>query len=189
MEPKATSTLILTLRITSFLALVACVITLGLNKVSVYVDIFKLEVDVTKVTFNDVTTYRYVFYAALIGACYAFLQLPFAVYLATKGKRICWPEFDFYGDKKNTKTKLQVISYLLATATGAGLAFSCEFKSFLDKLFELITNEEADVGEARHQYDNFLSRGIIASSVLCLGFVCMVILSAFSSSERLRRES
>ncbi|KAJ4826049.1 hypothetical protein Tsubulata_039486 [Turnera subulata] len=98
---------------------------------------------------------RYVYYAASIGTCYALLQLPFAVYFAIKGARMipngCWPEFDFYGDK--------VISYLLATATGAGLAFSCEFKSFLDKLFELITNEEADAGEAKHQYDNFLSRG------------------------------
>lgn len=46
---------------------------------------------------------RYVVSTAIIGFVYTLIQIPFAIYYASKEKRFikhqCLPEFDFYGDK------------------------------------------------------------------------------------------
>ncbi|KAJ0082553.1 hypothetical protein Patl1_11033 [Pistacia atlantica] len=87
------------------LVVVLRLLTLGLLAVSIvllYLDKFTLSGD-TKISFKDVIAYRYVIATGIIGFLYMLVQIPFAVYHASKGKRLirnrCLPEFDFFGDK------------------------------------------------------------------------------------------
>ncbi|KAK9277867.1 hypothetical protein L1049_027424 [Liquidambar formosana] len=119
--------------------------------------------------------------AGVIGFAYTLFQIPFAVYYVSTGKRMisndCLPEFDFYGDK--------VISYLLATGTGAGFGVTFEFKKFLNALFDsLVALNVAGADELRSKSERFLDRGNIATGLLFLGFLCMVVLSVLSSIDR-----
>jgi hypothetical protein len=58
---------------------------------------------------------RYVLSIASIGAFYTLLQLPFAIYYATKGERLngCFLDFDFYGDKVLRFFFFLFLSYIL----------------------------------------------------------------------------
>ncbi|XP_040998226.1 CASP-like protein 4D1 [Juglans microcarpa x Juglans regia] len=111
-------------------------------------------------SFKDLITYRYVLSIASISGAYTVLQLPFAVYYTSTGKRLIHngylPEFDFFGDK--------MISLLLATAVGAGFAVSIEIKRIPGNAFK-----------------NFYTRGNVATGVLLIGTVCMVLVSVLSS--------
>ncbi|KAJ4835456.1 hypothetical protein Tsubulata_042733 [Turnera subulata] len=184
MEPNRIANLILILRVSTFLVLAVCLIIFALNKITVTVNIFDYTQGVKiKVTFQDVPTYRYEFYVAVLGLFYTVVQLPFAIYLVIIGKRPvshgCFPEFDFYGDK--------VISCLLGTATGAGFAYSCEIKKFMNVLFTRISGEVKGAGEARTDYNSFINRGIIATLFMLLGFTFMVIVSTLTSSKQVRK--
>ncbi|KAF5445577.1 hypothetical protein F2P56_034621 [Juglans regia] len=111
-------------------------------------------------SFKDLITYRYVLSIASISGAYTVLQLPFAVYYASTGKRLIrngyLPEFDFFGDK--------MISLLLATAVGAGFAVTIEI--------------ERSPGSG---FKNFYTRANVATGVLLIGTVCMVLVSVLSS--------
>ncbi|XP_035541713.1 CASP-like protein 4D1 [Juglans regia] len=102
-------------------------------------------------SFKDLITYS---------GAYTVLQLPFAVYYASTGKRLIrngyLPEFDFFGDK--------MISLLLATAVGAGFAVTIEI--------------ERSPGSG---FKNFYTRANVATGVLLIGTVCMVLVSVLSS--------
>jgi len=78
--------------------------------------------------------------------------------------------------------KLQVISALLATAVGAGLAISIEFKRFFDQIFDAsgVSKEDA----TRSTNNKFYVRGIVASSVLLVAFLAMFVVSVLSSFNR-----
>jgi len=78
--------------------------------------------------------------------------------------------------------KLQVISGILATAIGAGLAISIEFKRFFDQIFDAsgVSKEDA----TRSTNNKFYVRGIVASSVLFVAFLAMFIVSVLSSFNR-----
>ncbi|CAK7324849.1 unnamed protein product [Dovyalis caffra] len=176
MGSKAIAISTLLLRIFTLLALAACVVLLVTNY-------FRDAVfgDGSKVTFKNLTTYRFVLSAAVIGAAYTLLQLPFALYYVFKEKRLIKGdlllEFDFYGDK--------TIAFLVASGVGAGFAVSVEIKNIFKELF----NAFADAGfegtdDAKDLYDKFLNRGMIATGALAFGFVCMAILSVISSTNR-----
>ncbi|XP_031249326.1 CASP-like protein 4D1 [Pistacia vera] len=104
-------------------------LTLGLLAASIvllYLDKFTLSGG-TKISFKDVIAYRYVIATGIIGFLYSLCQIPFALYHASKGKRLirnrCLLEFDFFGDK--------IIAFLLATGVGAGFAVTFELKKLL----------------------------------------------------------
>ncbi|OAY32204.1 CASP-like protein 4D1 [Manihot esculenta] len=171
----------LALRILTLLALVACVALFIVNSASVTVVIEDLTLsnEPTKITFKDYIAYRFVVSTAVIGTAYTMLQLPFALNYACTGKRMmqCLPEFDFYGDK--------VISFLLATGVGAGFGVSFELKSFAKDLFKAIEDPTVpDIQESKASYSRFFNRGIIASAVLSVGFLCMATISVLSSINR-----
>ncbi|KAJ4826051.1 hypothetical protein Tsubulata_039488 [Turnera subulata] len=187
---KAIASSILLLRISILLALVACVVLFIINTITVTINLNRISFDIvgtTRVTFKDFIAYSYVLSVAVVGAGYTLIQIPFAMYLASTGKRMisngCLPAFDFYGDK--------VIRYLLATGIGAGLAYSCEIKlTFLDSIFAgLAAGNLPGVEESKDGYERFINKGIIATSLLGLGLILMVILLALPSiNERSKRK-
>ncbi|KVI06735.1 Uncharacterized protein family UPF0497, trans-membrane plant, partial [Cynara cardunculus var. scolymus] len=150
------------------------------------------KIDGSKTSWKDLKTYRFVFATAVIGVFYLLIQIPFAVYYACTGKRLirhsCLPEFDFYADK--------LVSYLLASAVGAGIAASMELKIIIDDVVALIAfifealNSNVDLGinlyEFKSKTDKFLDRGIIATILLAVGFGFMVVISILSSLNRPR---
>ncbi|XP_011000789.1 PREDICTED: uncharacterized protein LOC105108244 [Populus euphratica] len=176
MGSRAIAISTLVLRIFTLLALVACVVLFITNT-------FRDTVfdDGSKVTFKDLTTYRFVLSTAVIGAAYTLLQLPFALYYALTEKRLIkldiLPELDLYGDK--------IIAFLLASGVGAGFAASVEIKSLLKDLFDAFAIAGfQDTEDSKALYDKFLNKGIIATSALAFGFVCTALVSVLSSVNR-----
>ncbi|CAI0472827.1 unnamed protein product, partial [Linum tenue] len=114
---------------------------------------------------------RYLLAVAIIGAVYTIVQLPLAIYHVATGKRLsrkeCMPEFDFYGDK--------LVSYLLATAVGAGFLVCADLKEDANT---------AGLGDSRENYDKFFNMGFLATTLLFLAFVCMAVVSVLSSINR-----
>ncbi|KAL1823590.1 CASP-like protein 4D1 [Daucus carota subsp. sativus] len=150
----------LLLRILSLLVLAASVVVMVTNTVT--------DIDGSKDHFTILTTYRYVLAIGAVGFLYTLVQIPFAVYYVCTEKRLirngCLPIFDFYGDI--------VISFLLATASGAGFAATYELKKLVVGV--------VGFGETT----KFLNRGYISIGLLFAGSVCMVILSILSSNLR-----
>lgn len=84
----------------------------------------------------------------------------------------------------------QVISFLLAMGVGAGFAVSFELKSLLNDIFTAIAHADVpEIEESKANYDKFINRGIIATSLLSLGFVCMAVVSLLSSIGQTARKS
>ncbi|KAL8145696.1 CASP-like protein 4D1 [Apium graveolens] len=114
-----------------------------------------------KIRFQDVKAYRYVLATIVIGLVYGFLQTAFAIYHVTSGNRINGGDalyfFDFYGDK--------LISYLLATGTGAGFGVTVDLKD----------------ANSVSALDKFFNKASAASSILLLAFIFMAISSILSS--------
>lgn len=78
-----------------------------------------------------------------------------------------------------------MISFLLATGVGAGFGVSFELKSFAKDLFKAIEDPTVpDIQESKASYSRFFNRGIIASAVLSVGFLCMATISVLSSINR-----
>ncbi|XP_017972515.1 PREDICTED: CASP-like protein 4D1 [Theobroma cacao] len=166
----------LALRIFAFLSLLGSLVTL-------VTDSFIFGED-HKITFKDITTYRYVFSATAIGVLFTLLQIPFAIYHVCWVKRMILPElllnFDFYADK--------VISNLLAAGVGAGFAYSMELKTFLSGLLDsLIVLGVPEAENLKSEASKFLDKGNLATSLLLIGFVCVAVLSVLSSA--IRREN
>lgn len=76
--------------------------------------------------------------------------------------------------------ELQVVSFLLATAVGAGFAFSTEEKKAVHSKY----NKDDFPREYLSGLDKYLSLGILATGMLSLGFICMALLSVLSSTSR-----
>ncbi|WRX18682.1 hypothetical protein QQP08_011169 [Theobroma cacao] len=81
------------------------------------------------------------------------------------------PAFDFYGDK--------VMAFLLATGVGAGFLVTVELKEFLGDLFKEFG---ADLKDS--PFESFFNKGYLAVSLLAGAFLCMAVLSVFSSLQR-----
>ncbi|XP_054789658.1 CASP-like protein 4D1 [Prosopis cineraria] len=176
----------LVLRIIALAASVATIPLVITNNVKFDDLLDGIELELT-LKFQYIMAFRYVLAVAAISAMYGIIQLPFAVYYAVKQKRLirngCLPDFDFIGDK--------VISLLLATAIGAGIAVSYESKRGLQnskRRFEenlLIPNTDLILTLIKH-LNKFFDRGIIASSILALACLCLAIVSVISSINRNR---
>ncbi|KAI4326312.1 hypothetical protein MLD38_031638 [Melastoma candidum] len=125
-------------------------------------------------TFKDAITYRFVLATAVVGAAYALIQMPFAVYFSCTEKRIIrhsfLQEFDFYGDK--------TISFLLASGVGAGFTFGFEQKQNLKRFNDISPDEDID------KIMKFLDTAIVATGLLALAFLCMAVVSICSSIVR-----
>ncbi|CAI0472825.1 unnamed protein product [Linum tenue] len=177
-------TVVLVLRLSTLFILVASVLVLVFNTVKVPFDVRNLslnEFNPTKLTFKDLIAFKYLLAVAIIGAVYTIVQLPLAIYHVATGKRLsrkeCMPEFDFYGDK--------LVSYLLATAVGAGFLVCADLKVNLDKMLKTLEDANtAGLGDSRENYDKFFNMGFLATTLLFLAFVCMAVVSVLSSINR-----
>ncbi|KAL5762972.1 hypothetical protein ACOSP7_019236 [Xanthoceras sorbifolium] len=133
----------------------------------------------SKTTFKDIIAYRYVIATAAAGFVYTIIQIPFAIYHAIKEKRLFrnqfLPEFDFYADK--------MVAFLLATGVGAGFAITFELKKFVRDFLSSLENLGVDEGD--FPINKFLDKANMAIGLLFLGFLCMAILSIFSSINRI----
>lgn len=67
---------------------------------------------------------------------------------------------------------LQVISYLVATGSAAGFGVSKDLK---DAFIALVALDSTD------PVDTFFSRGYASASLLLFAFICLAVLSVFSS--------
>ncbi|CAG7874162.1 unnamed protein product [Brassica rapa] len=158
--PVSLRVVVLFLRVLTVVFLVITVIILSTNSVTI-----DSQGTVLKYYFKDVYAYRYMFSAAIIGLVYAVVQLFFTISeLATRIKNPINYQLDFYGDK--------IISYLLATGSAAGFGVSKDLK---DALLALVALDSTD------PVDKFFSRGYASASMLLFAFVCLAVLSVFSS--------
>ncbi|CAN0902176.1 CASP-like protein 4D1 [Linum grandiflorum] len=182
---SASSKIVLVLRLIVLFLLVAAVMVLVFNTVTVTLDLrtFVITFPPAKLTFKDLITFKYMLSVAVIAAAYTIFQLPLAIYHVVEGKRLMSgaPEFDFYAD--------QVMSYLLATAVGAGFLVCGELKINLTKMINSLEETITEgLEDSRKNYDKFVNYGFIASALVCLAFVCMAVVSALSSVNRSKNE-
>ncbi|XP_044489074.1 CASP-like protein 4D1 [Mangifera indica] len=114
-----------------------------------------------KFTFSDAT--------GVIGFLYTFVQNPFAIYHASKASKK-WMSF-------------RIIAFLLATGAGAGFAVTFEFKKLLKDFIKSVgaTFGFSGLDETDSITEKFLDKANVATGLLFLGFICMAILSVFSS--------
>ncbi|CAN1354625.1 CASP-like protein 4D1 [Linum perenne] len=91
-------------------------------------------------------------------------------------KMSCFPEFDFYAD--------EVMSYLLATAVGAGFLVCAELKINLDKFLKSLEEATQGLQDSRQNYDKFINHGLLSSALFLLAFFCMAVVSILSALNR-----
>ncbi|XP_076936576.1 CASP-like protein 4D1 [Bidens hawaiensis] len=174
-EPKASKLPIaaLTLRVTTLVTLVISMGLLRSNSVT-----YDRGQGRETFTFKSVQTYQYVFFGTVVGLCYTFLQVPFAMYFFFSKKRLinnrAFLAFEFYGDK--------VCMILLATAVGALFgatvqtndgAQSIEFFGGSDKIY--------DAKDYRSEMRKYCMLANISAVFLLIGCFCSVISSVISS--------
>ncbi|KAL3835283.1 hypothetical protein ACJIZ3_010019 [Penstemon smallii] len=80
--------------------------------------------NVQLLTYKDFHSYKYMFYAMLIGLAYTVLQVPFAIYYMRRKKHMInnfsFLKFVFYADK--------VMVFVLATGVGAAFGATMDLK-------------------------------------------------------------
>ncbi|XWS50888.1 hypothetical protein CRYUN_Cryun12cG0128600 [Craigia yunnanensis] len=167
MASKAMAIATVLFRIFTILLATACVVVLILDKAT--------DIDGNKATFKNVIGYRYVLATAVTAAAYCLLQLPFAIYYACTEKRLIrgdfLPAFDFYGDK--------LIAFLLASGVGAGFLVTVELSEFVGDLLKELGEHLED-----SPFESFFNKGYLAAGLLAGAFLCMAVLSIFSSLQR-----
>uniref|UniRef100_A0A1J3E313 CASP-like protein n=1 Tax=Noccaea caerulescens TaxID=107243 RepID=A0A1J3E313_NOCCA len=165
--PVSLKVLLLLLRVLTGAFLVITVIILSTNSVTI-----ESEGNALKIHFKDVYAYRYMFSAAVIGLLYAVIQLFFTISeFATAMKNPFNYQLDFYGDK--------IISYVAVTGSAAGFGVSKDLKDAFIALVALDSTEPVD---------NFFSRGYASASMLLFAFLCLAVLSVFSSHAIAKRQ-
>ncbi|KAK1552273.1 hypothetical protein Q3G72_013581 [Acer saccharum] len=176
---KAGLVSIVLLRFITLAALAGSIVVLFLDKLTLD--------DGSKFTFKDIIAYRYVLATAAVGFVYTIIQIPFAIYHAIKEKRVFknqfLPEFDFYADK--------MVAFLLATGVGAGFALTFELKKFVKDFFDSLRRNLGTprVDESDSALNKFLDKALFATGLLFLGFLCMAVLSIFSSINKITKNS
>ncbi|CAB4301153.1 unnamed protein product [Prunus armeniaca] len=143
----------LILKIFTFLLLLISLIVLCTNTVDVYPQ---------KLRFQDIYAYRYMLSTIVIGTAYSLLQLALSIHNVVSGQDGILL-LDFFGDK--------LISYLLASGTGAGFAITVDTKRLTDAdpLFDMI-----DIRE-------FYDKAYASASLLLLAFCSTAMVSIISS--------
>ncbi|CAL9236191.1 unnamed protein product [Arabidopsis halleri] len=158
--PVSLKVLLLLLRVLTGAFLVIALIILSTNSVTIV-----SQGSALKFHFKDVYAYRYMLSAAVIGLLYAVIQLFFTISeFATGMKNPFNYQLDFYGDK--------LISNLVATGSAAGFGVTKDLK---DTFLALVVLDSTD------PVDKFFSRGYASASLLLFSFICLAVLSVFSS--------
>ncbi|TXG57008.1 hypothetical protein EZV62_018321 [Acer yangbiense] len=187
---KAGLVSIVLLRFMTLAALAGSIVVLFLDKLTLD--------DGSKFTFKDIIAYRYVLATAAVGFVYTIIQIPFAIYHAIKEKRVFknqfLPEFDFYADKVCLFVFFfflrGMVAFLLATGVGAGFALTFELKKFVKDFFDSIKNLGIPgIDESDSALNKFLDKALFATGLLFLGFLCMAVLSIFSSINKITKNS
>ncbi|XP_010534670.1 PREDICTED: CASP-like protein 4D2 [Tarenaya hassleriana] len=159
-SPSKTAVLVLLLRLLTAAFLVVSVIVLGTNSGT-----FEISGLAAKVRFKDVYAYRYMLSAGVIGLVYSVIQLFFSISQFATGKiNPINFQLDFYGDK--------IMSYFLATGSAAGFGVTKDLKA---ALLAFVTFDSTD------PVDKFFGKAYASASLLLLAFVCLAVLSVFSS--------
>ncbi|KAJ7971280.1 CASP-like protein [Quillaja saponaria] len=156
---KGSRTVVLVLRLLTFVFLLTSLIILATNTATV-----ETTDGDAKIKFQDVIAFRYMIATIVIGFAYNLLQTTISIYSIVTGNRLLSGDagylFDFYGDK--------VVSYLLATGAAAGLGVAKELHPFFKDILELPLNK-------------FFAMAYASGSLLLLGFITTAISSVFSS--------
>ncbi|CAN0902181.1 CASP-like protein 4D1 [Linum grandiflorum] len=177
-QSPASRAIVLVLRLSTLFLLVAAVFVLVFDKAEVRIDLRNFDVVATKLTFKDLITFIYLIGVGIVVAIYTVIQVPFSIYHVATGKRLsCFPEFDFYADK--------IVSYLLATAVGAGFLVCAELKTNLNKMLKSLEESNTQgLGDSKEKYDRFINHGFLASALVLFAFICMAVVSVLSSLNR-----
>ncbi|CAN1354626.1 CASP-like protein 4D1 [Linum perenne] len=176
-QSEASRTMVLVLRISTLFLLVAAAMVLVFDTAEVQVDLRNFVITPTKLTFKDLITFKYLLAVAVIAVVYTVVQIPFSIHHVATGKRMsCFPEFDFYAD--------EVMSYLLATAVGAGFLVCAELKINLDKFLKSLEEATQGLQDSRQNYDKFINHGLLSSALFLLAFFCMAVVSILSALNR-----
>nr|POF19061.1 casp-like protein 4d1 [Quercus suber] len=125
------------------------------------------------VMLNKLHSYSYMLGISVVGIGYILLQtIAFGMFRIVKNNDKGLTLFEFYGDK--------VISYLLATAAGAGIGASTDFKDLVDGKFSMsyYNDEFVSAGKLSTSYYNNL---LVSAGSFLLPFVCTASLSIMSS--------
>ncbi|KAK9277223.1 hypothetical protein L1049_006762 [Liquidambar formosana] len=162
---------VVVLRFLALLLLAGSIVVMAINSFT--------SSDGVKTTFKDVIAYRYVIATGITGFAYTLVQIPFAIYHASKEKRLI--RTNVYLSLISTGDK--IIAFLLATGVGAGFAVTFELKRILDAFLDGF--DVPGIGDEKSKPEKFLDRGNIATGLLFLGFLCMVVLSVLSSINRM----
>ncbi|KAG9457665.1 hypothetical protein H6P81_002173 [Aristolochia fimbriata] len=166
---------ILLLRLVTFLFLFVSIVVLATDSVTL-----TLNLRTVHVRFNDIYAYRYLLSAAVIGCAYTLLQIPFAVYFVSVGKRMGGPRlqgllhFDLLADK--------VVALVLATGAGAGFGATGDFKKILDSVVDLLDDYgQFSTAESLSKLDKFFSLVHVSTSFVLIACFAMTILSVIST--------
>ncbi|KAH0925067.1 hypothetical protein HID58_017323, partial [Brassica napus] len=152
--PVSLRVVVLFLRVLTVVFLVITVIILSTNSVTI-----DSQGTALKYYFKDVYAYRYMFSAAIIGLVYAVVQLFFTISeLATRIKNPINYQLDFYDN------------IILIGNWFGGWIWS---EQRLERCTSSINSTDP--------VDKFFSRGYASASMLLFAFVCLAVLSVFSS--------
>ncbi|CAK9312328.1 unnamed protein product [Citrullus colocynthis] len=177
MDPKVVALIVVGLRIFIFLCLLIALVVIATDKLAL--------IDGFKATFNDVQGYRYVLSVTIIGLAHTILQLGFSIYHVITQNIPFWnglPLFNYYAD--------QVITWVLATAVGAGFAVTAELKRFVDSRIDRELGDygffSPQVDEQKSLIDEFFDKAYIATAILFLAFLSMATLLLLSPFNRIK---
>ncbi|XP_022949251.1 CASP-like protein 4D1 [Cucurbita moschata] len=164
------------LRIFAFICLLIALVVIATDKL--------VLIEGSESTFNDIQGYRYVLAVAIIGLVHTILQLGFSIYYAVTKNIPFWkglPQFNYYTD--------QVISWVLASAAGAGLAVSADRKMLLNEVVETGIGDcgvlFAALDQQKWLVDDFFDRANIASAILFLAFLSIATILLLSPFNRI----
>ncbi|KAM7499262.1 hypothetical protein LguiA_023676 [Lonicera macranthoides] len=147
----------LLVRVLTFACLLISIVILTTNTATLTLNFAEI-----KLRFKDIYAYRYMVASIVFGIVYTLLQIAFTIYQVSTGNRLGGDGiylFDFYGDK--------LISYVLATGTGAGFGVTKDLK--------------AGFAGTSSSIDEFFNKGYAAASILLFAFLFSAVSSIFSS--------
>ncbi|XP_020528907.1 CASP-like protein 4D2 [Amborella trichopoda] len=127
-----------------------------------------IDIGYWNLTYRYYTTYRYVFTVGVIVCIYTVIQLPFATVYAITGKQLLPDGFTTYLD-----CILDTVScFMLSIAAFVNMAVSAELRKTWDE---------------SPKFSDFFNVMKISAGLLFMGFLCMVLLCAFSAVKLARR--
>ncbi|XP_074581403.1 CASP-like protein 4D1 [Curcuma longa] len=129
--------------------------------------------ELTKATFKDVISYRYLFSVAMLGIAYSLMQIPLAALSIIKGNSLV------------TKTILPwyiftdvVAGLLVATAVGAGFGLTVDLKRRADKEFRAAGVQDLEFAK---NIDKALNLAHLSTGFLLVATVCMAVIVLLSA--------